>query len=256
MTIGLASNQASPEVTVNQMVDGYLAKSVAGASNVNLSDLEATWAVIELTGVLTGSINVTVPDVANTFSVVNSTSGAFTVTVKSLTGTGILVPQGTAMALFCDGTNVENALMGYARSTETLANSAQTAGGQLDMNDLVVLKPELKDVGYTHTAPASSSGTLTLDLTTGNSFNTVLTENVTTLTISNPSASGKFCEVFLEVAQDGTGSWTFAWPAATKWPGGTAPTVTAAASSKDMFRLSTRDSGTTWIGEVVGQNVS
>lgn len=107
MTIGLASNQASPEVTVNQMVDGYLSKDVSGGVGVALTDFEGTYAVVELTGAITANIDVTVPDVSNVLVVRNNTTGSFTVTVKSVTGTGIEVPQGYTKLLYCDGTNVE-----------------------------------------------------------------------------------------------------------------------------------------------------
>jgi hypothetical protein len=52
--------------------------------------------------------------------------------------------------------------------------------------------------------------------------------------------------------QDGTGSRTVTWPAAVKWPGGTAPTITSTASKADKF-IFTAD-GTNWLGSNAGQN--
>lgn len=130
------------------------------------------------------------------------------------------------------------------------------AGTALDMQDATLTRPVLKDVGHTRTAPAISAGTLTLDLTTGNVFEATLNANVTTLTLSNPPASGTWGQLVLIVKQDATGSRTFAWPASVLWEGGTEPTVTATANAKDVYVLGTPDAGTTWYGNIVGQAYS
>ncbi len=61
-------------------------------------------------------------------------------------------------------------------------------------------------------------------------------------------ASGVLWELVLELLQDATGSRTVTWPASVKWSGGTAPTLTTAASRRDFVTLWTRDGGTTWWG--------
>lgn len=132
-----------------------------------------------------------------------------------------------------------------------------TAGG-IAMADTVLSRPAITDYGVTHTAPASSSGAITFDLTNGNSFKVTLTENITSITLSNPPASGTYGEIVIEFIQDGTGSRTVSgWPAAVKWQGGTgAPTITTTASTgRDKIFLSTNDGGTTWLGEF-SQNYS
>lgn len=133
---------------------------------------------------------------------------------------------------------------------------AVLSGAALDMQDATLTRPVLKDVGHTRTAPTISAGTLTLDLTNGNVFEVTLNANVTTLTLSNPPASGTWGQFILIVKQDGTGSRTFAWPASTVWEGGTEPTVTATASARDIYVLGTPDAGTTWYGNTIGQAYS
>lgn len=86
-----------------------LTKSVAGGANVTLSAAESRNTVIMLTGVLTANINVIVPAAGRPWVIANNTTGAFTVTVKTAAGTGVLVPQATAAQLYCDGTNVAQA---------------------------------------------------------------------------------------------------------------------------------------------------
>ena len=60
---------------------------------------------IEVTGALTGNRNLIVP--ANgQWSIFNSTTGAFTLTVKTASGTGVAVGQTKRCILIADGTNV------------------------------------------------------------------------------------------------------------------------------------------------------
>lgn len=105
-------------------------KSVAGGANVTLTAVEQRCSILELTGVLTGSINVIVDETVWGWTILNNTSGAFTLTVKTSGGTGITVPQGKRAQLHCDGTNVVAsqdgtvkawALVTVAAGTPTLA---------------------------------------------------------------------------------------------------------------------------------------
>lgn len=125
-----------------------------------------------------------------------------------------------------------------------------------DMNfaDFVLSRPKLKDYGETAQSVSSSSNVLTIDIEDGNHAYTTLTENVTTLTINNPTATGFVCPILLFVTQDGTGGRTITWPASFKWAGGSAPTVTSTASATDIYSAFTRDGGTTWYANIVGQN--
>ena len=56
----------------------------------------------------------------------------------------------------------------------------------------------------------ASSATPTFDASLGTIFTNTLTANVTSSTISNPVTGQR---ITLYLAQDGTGGWTFAWPA-------------------------------------------
>jgi len=107
MGIEMPSNPASPEAIFNTVTMGVLTKSVAGGADVTLSDAEARNAVHSYTGTLTGNISVVVPAAGKIYFVHNGTSGAFTLTVKTASGTGVDVTQGSRAILVCDGVNVE-----------------------------------------------------------------------------------------------------------------------------------------------------
>ena len=94
---------------------------------------------------------------------------------------------------------------------------------------------------------SSSTNAITLDLTTGNSFETTLTENITTVTLSNPPASGTYGELIWKIIQDSTAR-TVTFPGSVVWPGGTAPTISTASGAVDIVTLKTWDGGTTWYG--------
>lgn len=83
-----------------------ISKSVAGAVDVTLTDAEAGVDILELTGAITANINVISPHKVKQWTVFNNTTGAFTVTIKLATGTGIVIGTGKRAIVYGDGTNV------------------------------------------------------------------------------------------------------------------------------------------------------
>lgn len=90
----------------------YTSFSVAGTGNYTLSGAELNRISYNLTGVLTGNRNIIVPATVQQYWISNATTGAFTLTVKTSAGTGIVVAQGQSQILYCDGTNVVEAETG------------------------------------------------------------------------------------------------------------------------------------------------
>ena len=93
---------------VDTAITEELSLSVAGSSDVTLTDAQMRNAVHEYTGTLTGNINLIVPARNKIYFVFNNTAGSFTLTVKTPSGTGITVTQGAKAILYCDATNVVN----------------------------------------------------------------------------------------------------------------------------------------------------
>ena len=104
----------------------------------------------------------------------------------------------------------------------------------------------------TKTAPAISSGTLTLNCSLGNVFAVSLNAAITTLTISNIPTTGNAFGLTLAFTMDGTAR-AVTWGAAIKWSGA-APTLTSTNNKVDIFVLTTWDGGTTFFAMVGGQN--
>lgn len=84
---------------------------------------------------------------------------------------------------------------------------------------------------FTETDNGNSSTADTIDWGVSNKQRSTLTGNCTFTFTAPPGA----CNLVLRLAQDATGSRTVTWPAAVKWSGGTAPTLTTTASRVDII---------------------
>lgn len=195
-----------------------------------------------------------------------------TVTLKSSTDVviygpeDIFAPEDTVLALAASlvnvldtagnftATDVELVLKeisdDWAKLARTNTFSAiQTFSAALQISDQELRRALLLDYAIKHAVVSSSSGVLTLDLTTANSFVTTLTENITSIVISNPPVTGDYGQFVLKLIQDGAGgAYTVAWPAAVLFPGGTDPVMSVANDAIDEVTARTIDAGTEWRG--------
>ena len=149
-----------------------------------------------------------------------TTSGSALVSSGDTTGVMVLQTNGTTTALTL-GTD----------------QSATFAGN--------LLNPTIKN--YVETPyTANSSTAITVNLDNG-------TVQIITLTgictVTMPAAvAGKSFTILLKT---GAGGYTVTW-STVNWPGGTAPTLTSAASKMDRFVFVS--DGTNWYGSTAGQN--
>jgi hypothetical protein len=87
----------------------YTVIDVSGTGNYTLAGSELNRIAYSFTGVLTGNRNIIVPATVQQYWVTNSTTGAFTLTVKTSAGTGEVVASGQQRIFYCNGTNVVSA---------------------------------------------------------------------------------------------------------------------------------------------------
>lgn len=85
---------------------------VSGAGDYVLSGTELNRVAYSFTGTLTGNRNVIVPATVQQYWVSNATTGAYTLTVKTASGTGVTVTQGARSILYSDGNDVVSATTG------------------------------------------------------------------------------------------------------------------------------------------------
>jgi hypothetical protein len=81
-----------------------------------------------------------------------------------------------------------------------------------------------------------------------------LTGSISSMSFSNIQADG-IVHMWTIVTVGNATAYTITWPAAVKWPGGTAPTVTTANTKRDIYQFVTYDGGTNIYAIIVGQNL-
>lgn len=148
-TNSVLKSAAKLKGNLSALAFGRLSKSVAGSSDVTLSNIEYDSSIIELTGALTGNINLILPLTDGAlWEVYNNTTGAFFLTVKGATGTGVVVVQGRRRRIYCDGTNIvatgphdqetQNAISMTADANKTLT-TAEAEGDTLNVTSTLSL---------------------------------------------------------------------------------------------------------------------
>ena len=90
----------------------YTTIDVAGTGNYVLAGAELNRVAYEFTGVLTGNRVVIVPNTIQQYWVTNSTTGAFSLTVKTATTPGVVITQTASTILYCNGNQIVSAETG------------------------------------------------------------------------------------------------------------------------------------------------
>jgi len=121
---------------VQQAIAGYEAIDVASA-DVTLAMTNATLSnarnmVLSLTGTLAGTRVVNVPDgIEKTYIVAdNTTRSGNTLTIKTVSGTGVTIPEGKTILVYSDGTNVNDVFF----LANVVEDTSPQLGGDLDTN--------------------------------------------------------------------------------------------------------------------------
>jgi hypothetical protein len=120
---------------VEQAIGGFEAVGITSGATLTFSNgavSNGKNAVLKLTGTIGGAVNVTIPDsIEKTFIVDNATTGAYAVTFKTTSGTGVTwaaADKGTKM-IYSDGTNVVDTAF-----TELSSDLTPQLSGNLDAN--------------------------------------------------------------------------------------------------------------------------
>ena len=190
---------------VQQAIAGYEAIDVASA-DVTLAMTNATLSnarnmVLNLTGTLAGTRVVNVPDgIEKTYIVADSTTRAGnTLTIKTVTGTGVTIPEGKTVMVYSDGTNVVDVFF----MKDLVEDTTPQLGGNLDANANNILIDSGNFIG-------DESGNEQIKFaTTASAVNEVSVTNAATTNPPAISATGGDTNIDLNLTPKGIGRVTF-----------------------------------------------
>jgi hypothetical protein len=261
-----------------------LANTTGSAAGNGIVSTTAQYMVIRITGTQTVTKVITAPSYSKLY-MVDHAGATSAVTFKASGQAGVSIAVGEKCFVYYNGTDyvkvassVLSGIVGPASGGTGIANNAAmtvtgsgnfaytrtltgitnvtfpTTGTLATLAGTETLTNKTVEAGtftngYTEeVATANTSTAYTIDLANGSVQVLTLTGNCT-FTFPTATAGKGF---ILLLKQDATGSRTATWPAAVKWPSGTAPTITATASKLDKY-VFTAD-GSNWYGSNAGQN--
>jgi len=221
-TLALASNESCIVVcngtafytvgygrTLAQTAFTRLVKAIT-SSSVTLTSSEAGNVVQEYTGTLSANTNVIVPTtVARYYVYNNTTSAGYTLTVTTASGTGYAVAAGTRKIVYCDGTNVVNAVDAGSGTVVSIATGSGLTGGPITTSGTISIATTTVTAGtylqgnFTVNAygqlTAATNGNVTENAQTDN-YTLVLSDAFKIVSMNNASAKSISVPVSSSVA--------------------------------------------------------
>jgi hypothetical protein len=190
---------------VQQAIAGYEAIDVASA-DVTLAMTNATLSnarnmVLNLTGTLAGTRVVNVPDgIEKTYIVADSTTRAgYTLTIKTVSGTGVAIPAGKTVLVFADGTNVVDVFF----MKDLVEDTTPQLGGDLDANGNNIL------IDNGNSINDENDNEQIKFATTASAVNEISVTNAATTNPPSVSATGGDTNIDLNLTPKGIGRTTF-----------------------------------------------
>jgi len=139
--IGAGEQAANWNNTTNYNLGTLLEQAISGVENVAISGTSYTLttgsgvadqarnAVINLTGTLSANCDVIVPSADKVYIIRNSTTGGFSVVVKTAAGSGVTVANGNTQIIYCDATNVVASGPAFNATTDNIISPTPSSTG-------------------------------------------------------------------------------------------------------------------------------
>ncbi len=185
----IVQGQKQKEVTANQAFDiledaiaGTDSFDDAGTGSISLGDIAARTMVIDLTGVLTGTKTVVVPQRSKLYIFKNSTTGGEDLLVDTGIGTPIKIANGFYTFIYSDGTNCLELFRLITEHHRTVTTTANVE----DFDKII----------FADTVGGAFTVTLPATIPIGRRILVIVVDNTATLTI------GRNSNTINEVASD------------------------------------------------------
>ena len=101
-------------------------------SSITLTNIQAAYPILTLTGTMTTSCNLIIPNFVGKWIISNATTGAFTIQAKTAGGSGVNIAQGASTYIYGDGTNIY-----FANSSQVASFNGRTGTVTLNSTDVV-----------------------------------------------------------------------------------------------------------------------
>lgn len=190
---------------VEQAIAGYEAVALNATTGATLTVSNGAVsngknAVLQLTGTITTNVNVVVPVVEKVYIVDNATSGAYSVTVKTSSGSGVVwaaADKGTKM-VYGDGTNIVDTAF-----TELSSDFSPQLSADLDTNGQNIIIDNTKSIN-------DENGNEQVKFaTTGSAVNEFTVTNAASSGHPALSVTGGDTNIDMTLTPKGTGRVTF-----------------------------------------------
>ncbi len=150
----VANNLTDPEAGgAGWQPEGSGATSITmTSSNVTLTPLQAAAGMVIISGTLTANLQLIFPEYVKQWLVLNNTSGAFSITCKTASGTGVAATKSSSTLIYGDGTNIgASAQVGFDYLNTTRIDVASSA-----TINLSVAAPNTRHINITGSANIAS----------------------------------------------------------------------------------------------------
>jgi hypothetical protein len=187
---GTLLNQGFLMVDLN--LGGVTQIAVAGSTDVTVTTSQAQNLVLQLVGTITANINVYVPAEGSFYIIDNQSAGSFSITVKSeaLTSTGVVIPSGAQLMVYCDGTNI------HGLGVQLINTGTGLTGGPITQSGTISLAPIaspalLANVSGASAAPVPTTVSALLDAAIGTTRGALIVRGASSWGIFSPGVNGQ-----------------------------------------------------------------
>lgn len=231
--------------TVNNGLTSLVDSAIAGSANITMTDADYTLTVVDegadqarqmfinLTGTLTTTRNVICPAVSKLYFVHNATTQS--IVFKTSAGAGITLPTTARAILYCNGTDVLNAVNALPAGTQVGGVDIVTPAATQTLTNKTVTNLVF-DGDYTEEVFTITDGA-SVDLDPSNGTVQVWTLGASRSPTASSFASGQSMTLMVD---DGS-AYAITWPSVTwKTDGGSAPTLsTTGFTAIQLWKVST-----------------
>jgi hypothetical protein len=201
--------------TTNNNLGTLLDQAIAGTASITMLDADYTLSayngvtdesrqmILNIGGTLTANRNIICPATSKLYVIKNNTTGGFSVTLKTASGTGVTVTSGNTTIAYCDNTNVVDSVTALPAGTTVGGVAIVTTTGTQTLTNKTLTAPKFADGGFI--ADANGNEIVVLDTVTS-AVNELTVANAATGTSPSISATGSDSNIDLLLVPKGTGT--------------------------------------------------